>query len=432
MNAVGWMWLRRLLRRALSPAGKANRHSQRRRKTAPSLQALEAIELLSGVAVIGHPSVQWIHAEHHLLSGQVSRLNAPNASGMSDSSPVTLPAQTASIGKTLTNFANLPLTPALNLFDPSLGTLVSVVVSHTAVIQSNITSQNLSPTSPAVITASTSGSFQIDGLNQPISQPTQTMTSQPISVGVFGSGNDTATFPPLQIVNSSSETITDPAGLAFYTASPGRAVDHPDDDGDGNRFRQRTQRQSADDHRVVRVRNSVTIAYTYVPACPTAVGIGRIGLHHQQTQIVVTYSGAVDPVLAENPHDYTVITRTGKKIPIVSATYNASTNSVTLIPAHRLNVHHHFVLSAMPPCPSGQPGNAQLIPFGGKQSLLGFYNHRGQFVPFHPHGSAGSESRRGQSAAVHQGLVRCREARRRADNSWPRSRGRALPRVSHG
>ena len=47
MNAVGWMWLRRLLQIALSPAGKANCYSQRRRETAPSLQALEAIELLS-------------------------------------------------------------------------------------------------------------------------------------------------------------------------------------------------------------------------------------------------------------------------------------------------------------------------------------------------------------------------------------------------
>ena len=170
-------------------------------------------------------------------------MNAPNASGISDSSPVTLPAQTASLGNTSTNFTNLPLTPALNLFDPSLGTLASVVVSHTAPIQSNITSTNQSPTTPTVITATLSGSYQIDGLNQPISQPTQTVTSQ-ITVGVFGSGTDTATFPPLQIADSSSMTITDPAGSGVLYRLAGPAVDHPDDDGDGNRFRQRPQRQS--------------------------------------------------------------------------------------------------------------------------------------------------------------------------------------------
>jgi len=350
--------------------------------------------------MIGHALALSNRAEHHLLSGRVSKLNAPDASVMSDSSPVTLPAQTASISNTLTNFANLPLTPALDLFNPSLGTLISVDVSDRAVINGNITAQNLSTTSPAVITATLTGSFQIDGLNQPISQPTQTVTSQPISVGVFGSGNDTATFPPLQIPSSSSVTITDPAGLAFYTASPGResitltmtaTANGSASAPNGNLLR--TSESSAS--------GTVTIAYTYVPECPTAVGVGRIGLHHQQTQLVVTYSGTVDPVLAENPNDYTVITRAGKKIPIVSATYNAATNSVTLIPAHRLNVHHHFVLSALPPCPDGQPGNAQLIPFGGKQSLIGFHNHRGQFVPFHPRGSAGSASHRGQSAAVH-------------------------------
>ena len=95
-------------------------------------------------------------------------------------------------------------------------------MSHSAILESNITSTNLSDTSKAVITAGLTGSFEIDGLNQPISQPTQTVSSQPIPVDESGSGNDTATFPPLQIPNSSSVTITDPASLAFYTASSGR------------------------------------------------------------------------------------------------------------------------------------------------------------------------------------------------------------------
>jgi hypothetical protein len=352
--------------------------------------------------MIDHPAARWNHAEHHLLSGQVSRLNAPDASGTSDILTHTLPAQTTSLPITLTNFANMPLTPNLNLFNPSLGTLISVVLSHTAAVQSStITSTNLSPTSPTVITASVTGGFQIDGLNQPILQPTTTVTSQPMPAGVSGSGTDTVVFPALHITNSSSETITDPAGLAFYTASPGResitltmtaTASASASASNGNLLTTTTSGAAG---------SLVTIAYTYVPACPTAVGIGRIGLHHQQTQIVVTYSGVVNPALADNPSDYTVITRAGKKIPIVSATFDASTNSVTLIPAHRLNVHHHFVLSAMPPCADGQPGPAQLLPFGGKQSLLGFFNHRGQFVPFHPHGNAGSESLRGQSVAVH-------------------------------
>ena len=401
MHSLGWMWLCRLLRKALTPSGIVGSRSRRRRETSARVETLEAIELLSG-AVIGHPAARSDRAEYRLLPRQVTGANAPSASVHSESSPVTLPAQTASIGRTLTNFASLPLTPALNLFDPSLGTLSSVVVSHTAFVESHITSQNLSPTSPAEITASLSASFHIDGLNQPITQPTQTLTSQPITVGEFGTGNDTATFPPLEIVDSSSVTITDPAGLAFYTASPGRQSVTL------TMTANATASAAAPNGNLLTTTQSdasgtVTVAYSYVPQCPTVAGIGRIGLHHQLTRIVVTYSGAVDPRLAEDPADYAVITRGERTIPIVSATYDSSTNSVTLIPAIRLNVHRRFSLSVMPPCPSGQPGNAELIPFGGKRTLLGFYNHRGQFVAFHPHGSARSEGRRGAFGAVHRG-----------------------------
>jgi hypothetical protein len=66
-------------------------------------------------------------------------------------------------------------------------------------------------------------------------------------------------------------------------------------------------------------------------------------------------------------------------------------------------VHHRFSLSVIPPCASGQPGNAELIPFGGKRTLIGFYNHHGQFVAFHPHGRARTEGRRGEFGAVHRG-----------------------------
>jgi hypothetical protein len=405
MDSVGWMWLCQLLRKALTPSVIVSTRSRRRRETAARVETLEAIELLSGAVsglLTGYPAARSDRAEHRPIPRHVTGSNTPHVSVNSASSPVTLPSQTASIGKTLTNFASLPLSPALNLFDPSLGTLSSVVVTHAAQVESSITSQNLSPTSPAEITAGLSASFSIDGLNQPISKPTETVTSQPIPVGVFGSSNDTATFPPLQVLDSSSVTITDPAGLAFYTASPGRQSITVTMTANATSF------ATAPNGNLLTTTLSdasgrVTVSFSYFPPCPTVAGVGRIGLHRQLTQIVVTYSGAVDPQLAKDPAEYEVITRRGRTIPIVSATYNQSTNSVILISAIRLNVHHRFTLSVMPPCPNGQPGNAELIPFGGKRSLLGFYNHRGQFVAFHPHGSARSEARRGPSVAVHQG-----------------------------
>ena len=118
------------------------------------------------------------HSSHHRLVRHVTKPHVSSTDLMSsDQAPVTSPAQTVSIGNTPTNFTNQPLSPTLNLFNPSLGTLLSVTISHSATIQSNITSQNLSPSSATVITATFSGSYQIDGLNQPISQPTKTLTS---------------------------------------------------------------------------------------------------------------------------------------------------------------------------------------------------------------------------------------------------------------
>jgi hypothetical protein len=113
--------------------------------------------------------------------------------------------------------------------------------------------------------------------------------------------------------------------------------------------------------------------------CPVVGGIGRIGIHHQPTQLVVTFDGTVDPTKAENRGNYSVLTPAGKTIPVTSATFNPATNSVTLIPGRRLNVHHHFRLSLVLPCVDGQTMTA-VIPFGSKQSLIGFYNRRGEFV----------------------------------------------------
>lgn len=377
MNAGGWMSLGRLFPGASTRERRSRTHAQRSRKTIPSLESLEAIALLSTGSVV----VRLHDSGHHLLA---TKHMSPGSSFSSDmnatSTSVTLPAQTLSLGSTLTNFTNLPLSPALNLFDPSLGTLISVAVSHSATIQGNITSQNLSTSSPALITASVSGSYSIDGLNEPISQPTRTVSSQPVAAGVSGSDTDTVTFPPVLLTDSSSMTFTDPTSLAFFTASSGRATITPAMTAtahasasapNGNLFTITVTSASA----------TVTVSYTYLPMCPTPVSIGRIGLHHQNTQLILTFSGSVNPTLAEDTSNYSVITRGGRRIAIVSATFNPTTNSVTLQPARQLNVHLHFQLSVKLPCPNAESATTVLIPFGGRSSLIGFHNHRGQFVP---------------------------------------------------
>jgi hypothetical protein len=135
-------------------------------------------------------------------------------------------------------------------------------------------------------------------------------------------------------------------------------------------------------------------------------GIGRIGVHHQQTKLIVSFDGPVDATKAANPANYTVITQTGRTIPIKSATYNPATNSVTLIPAHRLNVHLPYRLSLTLPCPNEPNSPTVVTPFGGKMSLIGFHNHHGEFVSVKNGRITGIENTRGQFIKVHYGQIK--------------------------
>ena len=110
-----------------------------------------------------------------------------SADTSSDEAPVTSPVQTVSLGTTTTNFTNQPLSPVLNLFDPSLGTL-TVRDGESLARQSRATSRRRTSARrrrPS-ITATFTGSYQIDGLNQPISQPPQTLRVSPCRRGRSG------------------------------------------------------------------------------------------------------------------------------------------------------------------------------------------------------------------------------------------------------
>jgi hypothetical protein len=166
--------------------------------------------------------------------------------------------------------------------------------------------------------------------------------------------------------------------------------------------------------------NTATDTLTLTTPCPTVADIGRIGVHCQQTRLIVTFSGVVNPTLAENPTSYSVITKTGQRIRIKSATYHPATNSVTLIPAIRLDVHLRFLLSVLLPCAPGTPSHTVLVPFGGKMSLIGFYNKCGEFVVVHHARIIGFYNHRGEFIAVHNvPLIRAERLARRNEVAHP-------------
>jgi hypothetical protein len=394
MSAVGWTSLVRLFRHLRDRGGRLRGRAAKRQRTIPGLESLELISLLSsgGLRIGAVAAVRSPEARHHRREAPVTGAEGSQGAGMAVTpATVTLPPQTASLSPTLTNFVSLPLSPPLNLFNPALGTLTSVVVTQAGDIQGDVTATNRSTTSTTMITGFLTGNFEISGLNQSLVQPTKTVSTPPEFANFFGQPGDTVKLPTLHISLSSTQTFTDPASLAFFTASPGHTS--------ATVTATMTANGTATAHApngnlatlTVTTRSGmVTVIYSYVPApvtpppCPTAGPVGRIGLHHQKTLLVVPFQGVVNPVLANMPSNY-VVTHYGHKIRIISANYNPSTNTVILQPAHQLNVHHRFHLLVTLPCANGMTDMVVRLPFGRKYSLIGFHNHLGDFVPVHIH-----------------------------------------------
>jgi hypothetical protein len=62
------------------------------------------------------------------------------------------------------------------------------------------------------------------------------------------------------------------------------------------------------------------------------------------TTVVVTFNQALNPATAQDAHDYTIIGPKGRTIRVKSAVYDASTNTVTLHPAQRIDIHYRYEL----------------------------------------------------------------------------------------
>jgi hypothetical protein len=106
---------------------------------------------------------------------------------------------------------------------------------------------------------------------------------------------------------------------------------------------------------------------------PTVVLLQRFGFHMQPTSIVLTFSTALDPAAAQNVANYTIVTLGGKGVGgsmvghvthIVSAIYDPTTLTVTLHPAHRMDIHNFYKLTVNGLPPEGLTG-ATGLPLDG-------------------------------------------------------------------
>jgi streptogramin lyase len=82
----------------------------------------------------------------------------------------------------------------------------------------------------------------------------------------------------------------------------------------------------------------------HFPDGPTVLSVQRFGVHWHPTTLVLSFDQALDPASAQNTAAYQIVAPNGKTIAVNSAVYNASTGTVTLSPAQRLNLHHPYRL----------------------------------------------------------------------------------------
>lgn len=400
MSALGWintghrLLLAPLFRRR--PAGKPVR-----RAATPGLESLETIDLMSvaglhrvaQTAAVANPA-QVVPFVAHAITVNSGALSTPTQ---------TTAFQTATVPTTLTNFTQ-PFTPPIGLFDPNLGTLIRVRVTTSATLTSTIQSANTSTNSPADITGFTRGDFQITGVgSQAIAGGLDATTGNPVNVAVSPGGPNSytvvvtpvppgtsvptngVTFSALNATTTRAIDLTSPADLAFFTAGAGRTAITP------NLSASAQSGASAPNGNlqtsvVTSGSGVVTVSYEYMPQCPPVTQLVRFGIHHQPTQLQLSFGGPLNPADASNPAFYQVVApnRSGsftgpgtRIIPVTSAVYNPSNSTVTLTTAQQLNVHHLFQLQVKVPCNNG---NTSVVEFGSKASLGGYYFHGRHFL----------------------------------------------------
>jgi uncharacterized repeat protein (TIGR01451 family) len=96
--------------------------------------------------------------------------------------------------------------------------------------------------------------------------------------------------------------------------------------------------------------------------------VHRMGMHGQPTTLVLNFGAPVDAAWAQNTDNYQLVQWGGSHgaIRFKSASYAASTRTVTLRPIHRLNLHNLFRLTVLGPGTSEQTDPPGQLPNSSK------------------------------------------------------------------
>jgi hypothetical protein len=101
--------------------------------------------------------------------------------------------------------------------------------------------------------------------------------------------------------------------------------------------------------------------FTYAVDGPRVTSVQRFGFHAQPTFLVIAFNSALDPVPATKISNYLITGPNGGRIKVSSATYNATTHTVTLRPAQLLNISKTYRLTINGTAPSGLTNSAGVL-----------------------------------------------------------------------
>jgi large repetitive protein len=86
---------------------------------------------------------------------------------------------------------------------------------------------------------------------------------------------------------------------------------------------------------------------------PQVTSVLRYGFHAQPTYLLIGFDGPLDSTSAQNPSNYHIIAPGGHRIKLTSAIYDSRTQTVTIVPSSRLNLHWRYNLTINGMAPSG-------------------------------------------------------------------------------
>ncbi len=80
---------------------------------------------------------------------------------------------------------------------------------------------------------------------------------------------------------------------------------------------------------------------------PTVEFLRRYGIHMQPTVLVLTFNDGLDPASAQDLSNYKLVGPAGRSIAITSAVYDPTSNTVTLSPRTRVDLHDTYQLTVI-------------------------------------------------------------------------------------